>query len=70
MGCRRESYEEEPRMWIAKPGDRSSPIGVVAMRAFLLTSDPATVVTQSRTTFARDDGVADVREFLDWIDTQ
>ena len=60
MRRRRESYEQEPCVRISKAGDGTSPIGVVAMGAFLVARNPVTVLSKPRAAFARHDRVAEV----------
>ena len=66
----RQSHEQQSRIWIAKSGNRAAPVGVAPMCAFLLVRDAATVLSQARAAFARNNRVVDLSESGRQLDAQ
>jgi hypothetical protein len=62
----RETDDQQPRRGIAEARDRTSPVHLVAVRAFLFESDAAAVLPQTRTTIAGDNRVANGNERRGW----
>src|SRR5262249_5143951 len=63
VGGGRKADDEQPRQRIATPGYRLAPIHLFAVRAALLVCDVRAILPQARTALARDDLIADVRQF-------
>ena len=70
MRGRCKSHEEQSRVRVAKSGNGAAPVRVISMCAFLVPGDTATVMSQARAPFARDDGLVNLDESPRKLDAQ